>query len=160
MRLIAFLAVAMVAVSAATSWAAGAPDRQVAITVDDLPAGAADRMSGAGALMQKLVSSYLSYSDAVFDVLRAALQQDRRLRSEADSAAARQSTGSGSHRRPSRRAAQARVPVHHARGRSQRPSLWHAGHVCRGRRHRMAGPLGDYPGQAAAGLPGISAMGD
>jgi len=48
MRLIAFLAVAMVAVSAASSWAAGAPDRQVAITVDDLPAGAADRMSGAG----------------------------------------------------------------------------------------------------------------
>jgi len=46
MKLIALLAVAMVAVSAASSWAAGPPDRQVAITVDDLPAGAADRMSG------------------------------------------------------------------------------------------------------------------
>ena len=46
MKLIALLAVAMVAVSAASSWAAGPPHRQVAITVDDLPAGAADRMSG------------------------------------------------------------------------------------------------------------------
>ncbi|HEV2115184.1 MAG TPA: polysaccharide deacetylase family protein [Terriglobales bacterium] len=44
MRLIALLAVAMVAVSA---WAAGPPERQVAITVDDLPAAAAERMSGA-----------------------------------------------------------------------------------------------------------------
>jgi peptidoglycan/xylan/chitin deacetylase (PgdA/CDA1 family) len=47
MKPIALLAVAMVAVSAASSWATGPPERQVAITVDDLPAGAADRMSGA-----------------------------------------------------------------------------------------------------------------
>src|SRR5690349_11089361 len=46
MKLIALLAVAMVAVSAASSWAVGPPERQVAITMDDLPAGAADRMSG------------------------------------------------------------------------------------------------------------------
>lgn len=49
----------MVAVSAATSWAAGPPDRQVAITVDDLPAGAADSMTGAaiGAMTAKLVGA-------------------------------------------------------------------------------------------------------
>jgi len=47
MKLIALLGLALVGVSAASSWAAGPPDRQVAITVDDLPAGAADRMSGA-----------------------------------------------------------------------------------------------------------------
>ncbi len=47
MKLIALLAIALLVVSAASSWAAGPPDRQVAITVDDLPAGAADRMSGA-----------------------------------------------------------------------------------------------------------------
>lgn len=46
MKLITLLAVAMVVVSATSSWAAGPPHRQVAITVDDLPAGAADRMSG------------------------------------------------------------------------------------------------------------------
>lgn len=49
----------MVAVLAATSWAAGPPDRQVAITVDDLPAGAADRMSDAAidAMTTKLVGA-------------------------------------------------------------------------------------------------------
>lgn len=49
----------MVAVSAATSWAAGPPDRQVAITVDDLPAGAADSMTGAAidAMTAKLVGA-------------------------------------------------------------------------------------------------------
>lgn len=49
----------MVAVSAATSRAAGPPDRQVAITVDDLPAGAADRMTGAAidAMTAKLVGA-------------------------------------------------------------------------------------------------------
>jgi peptidoglycan/xylan/chitin deacetylase (PgdA/CDA1 family) len=47
MKRIAFLAVTMVAVSVAGLHAAGPLDRQVAITVDDLPAGAADRMSGA-----------------------------------------------------------------------------------------------------------------
>ena len=46
MKLLSFLALAMLALSAASSWAAGPPERQVAITVDDLPAGAADRMSG------------------------------------------------------------------------------------------------------------------
>ena len=49
----------MVAVSAATSWATGPPDRQVAITVDDLPAGAADSMTGAAidAMTAKLVGA-------------------------------------------------------------------------------------------------------
>ena len=49
----------MVAVSAAPSWAAGPPDRQVAITVDDLPAGAADSMTGAAidAMTAKLVGA-------------------------------------------------------------------------------------------------------
>lgn len=46
MKLIALLAVAMAVVSPAPARAAGSPERQVAITVDDLPAGAADRMSG------------------------------------------------------------------------------------------------------------------
>jgi peptidoglycan-N-acetylglucosamine deacetylase len=59
MKLLSFLALAMVAVSAATSWAAGPPDRQVAITVDDLPAGAADSMTGAAidAMTAKLVGA-------------------------------------------------------------------------------------------------------
>src|SRR5690349_23969152 len=59
MKLLTFLALAMVAVSAATSWAAGPPDRQVAITVDDLPAGAADSMTGAAidAMTAKLVGA-------------------------------------------------------------------------------------------------------
>jgi peptidoglycan/xylan/chitin deacetylase (PgdA/CDA1 family) len=47
MKLIALLAVAMAGVSWAGAAAADAPERQVAITVDDLPAGAAERMSGA-----------------------------------------------------------------------------------------------------------------
>jgi hypothetical protein len=47
MKLIALLAVAMLGVSAASSRTASPPDRQVAITVDDLPAGAAERMSAA-----------------------------------------------------------------------------------------------------------------
>jgi peptidoglycan-N-acetylglucosamine deacetylase len=47
MKLIALLAVAMVGVSAVGARAAGPPDRQVAITVDDLPAAASERMSGA-----------------------------------------------------------------------------------------------------------------
>lgn len=54
MKLIALLAVALLVVSAESSWAAGPPDRQVAITVDDLPAGAADRMSGAA--IEKMTS--------------------------------------------------------------------------------------------------------
>lgn len=59
MKLLSFLVLAMVAVSAATSRAAGPPDRQVAITVDDLPAGAADRMTGAAidAMTAKLVGA-------------------------------------------------------------------------------------------------------
>jgi peptidoglycan/xylan/chitin deacetylase (PgdA/CDA1 family) len=59
MKRIAFLAVTMVAVSVAGLHAAGPLDRQVAITVDDLPAGAADRMSGAAIdeMTSKLVTA-------------------------------------------------------------------------------------------------------
>src|SRR5579864_2838802 len=59
MKLIAILLVAMAGVSAASWWAASPPDRQVAITVDDLPAGAAERMSGAeiDEMTSKLVST-------------------------------------------------------------------------------------------------------
>src|SRR5690348_5096458 len=59
MKLIAILVVAMVGVSAASLWAASPPDRQVAITVDDLPAGAAERMSGPeiDAMTSKLVAT-------------------------------------------------------------------------------------------------------
>src|SRR6185437_5231561 len=50
-------------------------------------------------------------------------------------------------------------PVCYPEGRSQRPSVWHARHLRRGRRHGMVRPLGDYARQAAAGRAGISPVG-
>jgi hypothetical protein len=114
---------------------------------------------GDAALEQKLVSSYLSYSDAVFAYCEQ-LSTKTAGYDVRHSAAAWESTGGRPHRRASRRATQARVPVYQAGGGSQRPGVWAARHVRWGRRNRVAGPLGDYAGQAAAGRAGVSAVGD
>ena len=61
-----------------------------------------------------------------------------------------QQPGSGAYRRAAGVAAEARVQVHHAGRRTERPSVRLAGYLRRRRGNQLARSLGDHHGQAAA----------